>query len=176
MAVLQHVLRDLDSADLTKQTPCSEFDVAQLADHLIRSLNIIGGAAGAQLPTRDTDTPLEAQVADAALRVLEAWRRPGVEGTVHLNGRQVPATMPVGILSLEFLVHAWDFAMATGREVVVSEPVSEYVLGIAGKVITPDARGYAGFDEPIATDPDARVLDRLIAFTGRQPAVSEVSR
>jgi uncharacterized protein (TIGR03086 family) len=176
LAVLEHVLRDLDSADLTKQTPCSEFDVAQLADHLIRSLNIIGGAAGAQLPTRDTDTPLEAQVADAALRVLETWRRRGAEGMVDLNGRQVPAIMPIGILSLEFLVHAWDFAIATGREVIVSEPVSEYVLGIAGKVITPDARGYAGFDEPVATDPDARVLDRLIAFTGRQPAVSEVSR
>jgi uncharacterized protein (TIGR03086 family) len=176
LAVLQHVLRGLDRADLAKQTPCKEFDVAQLADHLMRSMTIIGGAAGAQLPVRDTDAPLEVQVADAAQRVLETWRGRGTEGTVELNGRQVPAMMPIRILSLEFLVHAWDFARATGREMVVSEPVSDYVLGIAGKVITPEARGYAGFDEAVVTDPDARVLDRLIAFTGRQPAVSEVSR
>jgi hypothetical protein len=63
--------------------------------------------------------------------------------------------------------------MATGR--VVLEPVSDYVLGIAGKVITPEARGYPGFAEPVAAGPDARVLDRLIAFTGRQSAVSEIS-
>ena len=174
LAVLQQVLRGLDGTDLARRTPCSKFDVAQLADHLMRSMRIIGGAAGAQLPARDADAPLEVQVADAAQRVVQAWRRRGAEGTVELNGRQVPATMPIGILSLEFLVHAWDFARSTGRDVVVSEPVSDYVLGIAGKVITPEARGYAGFDEAVATGPDARVLDRLIAFTGRQPAVSEI--
>jgi uncharacterized protein (TIGR03086 family) len=114
-------------------------------------------------------------VADAAQVVLEGWRRRGLAGAVQLGSAQVPAVMPVGVLSLEFLVHAWDFAMATGRQVVVSEPVSEYVLGLAGKVITPQAHGYGGFAEPVATGPDAGVLDRLIAFTGRQPAVAQIS-
>jgi uncharacterized protein (TIGR03086 family) len=175
LAVLQHVLRKLDGSDLGKQTPCSEYNVAQLADHLMGSITIIGAAAGAQMPPRDTDAPLETQVADAAQVALEVWRRRGLEGTVKLGSREVPAVMPVSILSLEFLVHAWDFARATGRDVVVSEPVSDYVLGIAGKVITPDARGYAGFAEPVETGPDAAVLDRLIAFTGRQPTVLQPS-
>ena len=172
LAVLQHVLRGIDASDSSKQTPCSEYDVAELGDHLMNSIAIIGGAADAQMPARDTAAPLEAQVADAAQAVLEAWRRRGMDNTVSLNSRQVPAVVPVGILSLEFLVHAWDFAMATGRQVVVSEPVSEFVLAIAGKVITPEARGYAGFADPVATAADAGVLDRLIAFTGRQQAVA----
>ena len=83
--------------------------------------------------------------------------------------------MPVNILSLEFLVHAWDFARATGRDVVVSEPVADYALQLAGKVITPEGRGYAGFADPIEVPVDAAVLDRLIAFTGRQPAVVQTS-
>jgi hypothetical protein len=58
---------------------------------------------------------------------------------------------------------------------VVSEPVSDYALELAGKVITPDARGFAGFAEPIDIAADATVLDRLIAFTGRQPAVVQTS-
>ena len=40
--------------------------------------------------------------------------RPGVrnlEGTVELASTQLPATAAVGILSVEFLVHAWDFGM-----------------------------------------------------------------
>ena len=54
---------------------------------------------------------------------------------------------------------------------VVSEPVSEYVLGVAGKMITPEARGYAVFADPVATGPDAGIVDRLIVLTGSQPAV-----
>ena len=90
-------------------------------------------------------------------------------GVESLGGQQISHAGQHPIL--EFLVHAWDFARASGREVVVSEPLSEYVLGVAGKVITPEARGYAGFADPVATGPDAGILDRLIAFTGRQPAV-----
>ena len=140
LAVLQDVLRGLDSSDLTKQTPCTEYNVAQLADHLMTGMTRIGAAAGAQMPQRDQDAPLETQVADAAEAALEAWRRRGLEGTVELASTQVPATAAVGILSVEFLVHAWDFAMATDRHVVVSEPVCDYVQGLAGKIITPQLR------------------------------------
>jgi uncharacterized protein (TIGR03086 family) len=175
LAVLQDVLRGLDSSDESKQTPCSEYNVAQLADHLMNSITTIGAAADAQNPARDLSAPLEAQVADVAQPVLEAWRRRGLDGTVQLNSREVPAVMPMGVLSLEFLVHAWDFAVATNREVVVSGPVSEFVLAVAGKVITPEARGYAGFVDPVAPACDAGAFGRLIAFTGRQQAVAHAS-
>jgi len=175
LAVLQHVLRGIDAHDLTKQTPCTEFDVSQLADHLLNSIAVIGGAAGVGAVPRDRNVPLEQQVADAAQPTLEAWSRRGLDGTVSLNSAEVPAVMPVGILSLEFLVHAWDFATATGRQVVVSEPVCEYVVGLAGVIITPQARGYAGFADPVTVGSDASALDRLIAFTGRQPAAVPAS-
>ena len=51
--------------------------------------------------------------------------------------------------------------------VVVSETESESVVGVVGKVVTPVARGYAGFADPVATGTDAGMLDRLIASTGR---------
>jgi uncharacterized protein (TIGR03086 family) len=175
LAVLQGVLRDMDADDLTKQTACTEYTVAQLADHVMGSIVSLGGCAGARMPQRDQDAPLETQVADAAQAALEAWRRRGLEGTVELGPQEVPAAMPVNILSLEFLVHAWDFARATGRDVVVSEPVADYALQLAGKVITPEARGFAGFADSVETAADAAVLDRLIAFTGRQPAVVQTS-
>src|SRR6478752_2239423 len=85
LAVLQHVLRGMDNAEMTKQTPCTEFDVAALTNHLMTSIAVIGASACAELPPRDTNAPLEVQVADAAQPVLEAWRRRGVAGTVELN-------------------------------------------------------------------------------------------
>ncbi len=174
LAVLQNVLRGLDSADLSRQTPCSEFTVAQLADHLLTGMTLIGTAAGAQTPERDPDAALETQVADAADAVLEAWRRKGVGGTVELASTQLPAAAAVGILSVEFLVHAWDFAMATDRRVVVSEPVCDYVQGLAAKIVTPQLR-VGRFADAVPTPVDVGALDRLIAFTGRQPAVVQTS-
>lgn len=172
LAILQRVLRSLGVADLAKQTACTEFDVAELVDHLMHSITAIGESADASPRARDMNAPLESQVADAAEVVLEAWRRRGVEGMVSLNSNQVPATLPIRILSLEFLLHAWDFARAVDQQVLVSEPVAEFVHGIAGKVITPESRQYAGFADPVATMPDAGAFDRLIAFTGRQPATA----
>jgi uncharacterized protein (TIGR03086 family) len=174
LAVLQNVLRGLDSSDLTRQTPCTEYTMAQLADHLLTGMTRIGAAAGAQMPQRDLDAPLETQVADAADAVLEAWRRKGVEGTVELASTQLPAAAAVGILSVEFLVHAWDFAMATDRHVVVSEPVCDYVQGLAAKIVTPQLRA-GRFADAVTTSADIGALDRLIAFTGRQPAVVQTS-
>jgi hypothetical protein len=74
-------------------------------------------------------------------------------------------------MSLELLFHAWDFAKTTGRPVVVSEAVAEYVSRMAGKVFTPQACGYATFRRPGGNRSRYRILDRLIAFMGRQPAV-----
>jgi uncharacterized protein (TIGR03086 family) len=175
LAVLQNVLRGTNGADLSKQTPCTEYNVAQLADHMMGSLKLLAGAADAQLPSRNQDAPLETQVADAAQVALEAWRRRGLDGTTQFGSNQVPAKMFASLFSVEFLIHAWDFATATDREVVVSEPLAEYVMGMASSIITPQIRGGGSFDEPVQAGPDAGILDRLIAFTGRQPAVTHAN-
>jgi hypothetical protein len=41
---------------------------------------------------------------------------------------------------------------------------------LAHKVIRPELRSTAGFDEPVDVPEDASALDQLIAFTGRHPA------
>lgn len=55
LAVLQRVLHCMSNDDWNKQTPCREFNVAQLTDHLMNSITVLGGAAGAELPERDRD-------------------------------------------------------------------------------------------------------------------------
>jgi hypothetical protein len=39
----------------------------------------------------------------------------------------------------------------------------------ARQIITPGVRGGGSFADPVTPDPDAGLLDRLIAFTGRKP-------
>lgn len=169
LTVLQEVLAPIGSDDLTRQTACREYDVSSLTDHLMGSITTLGGAAGAEFPERDTAASVHAQVDAAARPALDAWRRRGLDGTVSVAGNDFPAQLAAGILSIEFLVHAWDYASATGARVNAPDDVSDYVHGLARTIITPEGRSNVGFDTAVEVGPDARALDRLIAFTGRKP-------
>jgi uncharacterized protein (TIGR03086 family) len=165
LAICQGVLRGVAEDDYGNATICPEFSVAQLTDHLIGSVTFLGGAAGADVP--QVTGGLEERVAAAAQSALEAWNTRGLDGTVKVGPHEMPAAAALGILSIEFLVHAWDFARATGQQVTVSDGLAEHVLGVAHTIITPEVRSGGSFAEAVPARPDVGVLDRLIAFTGR---------
>ena len=169
LAVLQNVLHPIANDDWHRQTPCREFDIAALTDHLMNSITVIGGAAGAEIPDRDETDSVERQVVAAARPALDAWHRRGLDGTVKFGDNEAPAPVMAGILSLEFLVHAWDYAMAMGRSLDVPDSLSDYVIEVAKGVITPQGRNTAGFDDPVDIAADAKSLDKLVAYTGRNP-------
>lgn len=167
LAVCQQVLRGVRDADLGRDTPCSQFCVADLGEHVVTSMTQLAGMAGATVtPAEGGD--LERRVASAAQQCLEGWRRRGLEGTVMLGEREIPASFAAGILSLEFLLHGWDFAVATGQKPQVSDEVAAYVLGLAEGIISPEARAGGSFAEAVEVGADAPALERLVAFSGRR--------
>ncbi len=170
LGVLQHVVHTIASDDLSRQTPCSEYDVKQLTNHLLKSIEALGGMVGAELPTSDETDSVERQIISAARPALDAWHRRGLDGTVPFGKGEMPARSACAVLSLEFLVHAWDYAAAVGHDFQPREPLTEYVLELAHKVIKPELRSRGGFADPVNVSEDASALDKLIAFTGRDPA------
>src|SRR5450631_297897 len=169
LAVCQNVLRPIRESDLDRPTPCREFTVGQLADHLIGSMISLGGMAGAVVLPAEGGT-VESRVAFAAQQALEAWDKRGLEGTVKRGEGDMPAIQAASILSIELLVHGWDFAAATGQTVIVSDEVSRYVLDLAHAVISPQARQRGSFADAVEVGPDVDIMDRLIAFSGRSAA------
>ncbi len=170
LGILQRVLHPVAADDLSKRTPCSEYDVADLTAHLLKSIAGLGGMAGAEIPERDESDSVERQIVLAARPALDAWHRRGIDGTVPFGKGEMPAKTACGIFSVEFLVHAWDYAAALGHELNAPEPLSEYVLGLTRQVIRPEIRAGAGFDDPVDVPEDAGALEKLVAFTGRNPA------
>lgn len=168
LAVLQQVLRGVVETDQPKPTPCAEFTVHQLADHLLDGIEMLTRAAGGS-PDVIRQGPLETVVATAAQQANEAWARRGTEGTVVVAAGEIPATVAAAILSIEYLVHAWDFAQATGQQVHVSGEVVDYVSSIASPIIA-GARAHGAFAAEVSSGPDANVLERLVAFSGRSAA------
>lgn len=168
LAVAQLVLGQLNESHMDLPTPCEEFTVAALLDHLFSSVASIGKSLGVIVADR-TGISAEVRIADAAQAVLEAFRANGTGGNLDMGFAELPATTVANILNLELLVHAWDFATATGQELHVAPALSDYVLGLARNTISPQMRGKSFADETLV-DESAASMERLVAFTGRQVA------
>jgi uncharacterized protein (TIGR03086 family) len=167
LAVCQAVLRKLRPEDGGARTPCDKFTVDDLVEHLLGSLRSLGAAGGATVPDPGSG-PAEVRVADAAQVTLEAWRKRGLDGTVNLGRSEVPAVVVTGILAMEFLVHAWDFAQATAQTITVDDALSGYVLERGRSLIAPQMRDGDNFAAELEVGSDADNLTRLVAFTGRK--------
>lgn len=166
LAIVQRVLRGVTAANADALTPCEDFTVAELVAHLEDSITRIGTALGASEPA--APSPAEVRVADAAQKTLEALRLHGLAGTVDLGPGGLPASTVANILNLEFLVHAWDLATASGQQLVVAPALSDYILGLARQTITDATRGNGSFHPAIEVEESAASLPRLLAFTGRR--------
>lgn len=173
LRALSPVLRVITPDDLGLPTPCPGFDVAALADHLVGTIWMVGAAAGTESLRSDCAAygaeGIETRVTRSAEAVIAAWRRRGTAGEVAFADRTMPAGLALGVLSVELVVHGWDFAQALHQPLPVAGAHADFVLDMARHIITPSSRKSAGFDEPVATATDADALDRLVAYTGRAP-------
>ena len=71
---------------------------------------------------------------------------------------------------MELLVHAWDYARATGQGLPSNDGLSTYVLGLARDgLIEPALRNGDAFGEEVPTGPAADPMAQLVAYTGREP-------
>jgi uncharacterized protein (TIGR03086 family) len=167
LAAIQPLLRSLTPEDKPKVTPCGGQTCHEVAVHLMGSLQALGGMAGATI--EPPDGSLETKVTTLADQALQAWEARGLEGTVtDPGGREVPAAVSVTVIDVELLLHAWDIAQGSGRTIEISDEVVAYVAGLAERIV-PSGRGDAFADEVAPAD-GAGALDRLAAYSGRQPA------
>lgn len=166
LAILQRVLANVTEGDAQTQTPCADFNVSQLLDHLAGSIAVIAKALGAEVVDDAGKSP-EARIADLAQPTLEAFYRRGLEGTIDMGFAELPATMVASILNLEFLVHAWDLSKALGLEMTVADELTDYVEVLAQNTISEQVRASGSFAPAREVAETASSLERLVAFTGR---------
>ncbi|PRX17750.1 uncharacterized protein (TIGR03086 family) [Actinoplanes italicus] len=97
----------------------------------------------------------------------------GVETTLvnvpHLGG-SFPGSVVVDMLLIEAVTHGWDLARAIGRPWQPDEATAARALAFYRATIKPQWRGPGmafGYEVPVADD--APMIDRVVAFSGRDP-------
>ncbi|WP_246113944.1 TIGR03086 family metal-binding protein [Streptomyces montanus] len=171
------VVRALPDERLADPTPCTDYDVKGLANHLLHVIVEFQKLAAKKdsdfTVTPDyigTDTGWRERFAEETGRLAAAWSAPGAEdGTT--GAMNMPARIVGSMVLLDLIVHVWDLARATGQEYRAdgdAEPVVEQLAGAVAEM-APTARAMGVFAEPVPVAEDASPFERLLAATGRDP-------
>lgn len=155
------VLAAVHPDQLSRPTPCAEWDVQRLVTHLVHDPPaFLAMGRGEQVDWTAEPEP-----------VTENWTdrfRSGADDLLHLwhqRGQEARAEQ-VDMLVAEFAVHAWDLAQAIGYTGPLDPEVAEHGLAFLSASLTDERRG-AAFAPAVPVRDDAPAYERLAAFAGR---------
>ncbi|MDI1462649.1 TIGR03086 family metal-binding protein [Catellatospora sp. KI3] len=181
------VVRLLDGVTpelMANPTPCPEFPVAALLDHIMGLTIAFKLAAEKATPPGGADSKRgsgSADTLDPAWReilpqrldeMVAAWSDPAAwQGMTQAGGQTLPAEM-MGVAALDELVlHGWDLARATGQQFSCDPASSGAVFAFTEATTRPEyTEMRVGLFGPVVDVPaDAPEFDRALGFAGRDP-------
>jgi len=166
------VVRSVPADRYDDPTPCSDWTVRTLANHLLQvaeGLRLAGQDAAVpdELWTRDLMSPDWAdRFEETAHAGVAAWAEPPPGGTVAMAGSDLPAPMVAAMLASDLILHGWDLARATGQR--FDSAHAEVALGFLAGMAEP-GRAMGLFGEPVEVAGTAPALDRALGLSGRDP-------
>lgn len=165
--VLGGLIAGLRADQLDAPTPCAEFTVRGVLEHMITGATAFAAAYRGEAPA-DPDLADPIAGAQAALGDLAASiTAPGaLDRTIHAPFGDVDGESFARFVVLDGLVHGWDLATATDQEFDPPDELVAAVTAFARQALDPlrDGETFKGAVEPAA---DARPMERLAAYTGR---------
>ena len=158
------------SNDLDAPTPCDDWDVRTLLNHMLDTQQYFVRSARGEQASPPSPTPPELlsgdPVADfdaAQSEMLTTFAEPEV---IERTG---PA---LGIAFSDQLLHGWDLAQAAGQDATMPEGLPEAAYSLIHGRFTDDERKGI-FKAEIAVPSTATPQARLLAYTGREPDRTE---
>jgi uncharacterized protein (TIGR03086 family) len=169
------VLAAVSDEQMGNATPCTDYTVGDLIDHVdLVARGSTGLALQApgpgDLETVHLQPDWQHRVA-AHLRAMgEAWDDPAAwEGDGSARGSDLSNETWAKIALTELVVHGWDIAVATGQTYTLPEHTLQACLDHVA-VFVPNAPVPGLFGPAVEVHPMAPLLDRIVAITGRTPA------
>lgn len=177
LADLENVVGGVRPGQLRNQTPCTEFDVRQLRDHILGWLTTFAagyadpnGRAPANIECYQASDDPAAEVRAAADRMTSAVRGGAAERPLHLGESAMPGELALGMILWEYQVHGWDLARATGQRWSPPDDAARESLAFAPGMLTDDYQGEGkAFKPRVAVPNDAPAFDKLLGLSGRDP-------
>ncbi len=173
MPALTNTVDGIGVSQMYHPTPCSEFTVHDVIDHMI----VLGGSfsywfRGEEAPEL-TAPAVYGRVPAAEFRdvmddLLTAVKSPGaMDRIIATPMGEMPGAAFAQLVALDGLVHGWDLASSTGQSLDLPPDVIAAVDEFARGAIGPETRDSEAFKAPTIAPEDASPMERLAAFSGR---------
>lgn len=159
------------------QTPCTEWDVRDLLNHLVaeqlwvphllagRTLDEVGDRFDGDVLGSD---PIQAW-SESATAARSAWTAPGArDREVQVSGGEIAAEEYGWQMTLDLAVHGWDLATAIDAPDPIDPDLAQNLL----EHVAPEVEQWqdAGiFAPPVEVGADASSSARLVGLLGRDP-------
>ena len=181
---LSGLVRGVGDDQLTARTPCPDYTVADLLDHIGGlSFAFTAAARKERLPESQSAPEVDGsrlepgwrdQIAERLDALATAWTDPAAyTGETQAGPVDLPAEIAALVALDEVTLHAWDLAVATGQPYDADPAaVTASQSFVDSFEPPPDSPAEDGglFGRPVAVPPDASALDRLLGAAGRDPA------
>lgn len=174
------IVSGIKQGQLKDATPCPEYDVARMVDHIVGAGRRAAEMGRGISPSAEEFPHVELGEAPDLLRLAgkdaeEAWSDGGrLEATVTMPwGETYDGYTLVDMYLAELAAHTWDLASATGQLGVLAPDLAPSALAGARAMLKPEYRNLAGegnpFGDEVQPPADASDWDRFAAFMGRDP-------
>jgi uncharacterized protein (TIGR03086 family) len=151
----------------TNPTPCTDWNVRQLVDHVITIQRHIPEGLGATVDGDSADP--RAMWRAVRVAAVEALHQPGVmQRTMPGRGGEVPVETALLPRLSDLILHTWDLARATGGDDRVDVDAAAVVL----EFLEPNdeiLRSSGTFGPKVDPPPGADAAVELLCFSGRRP-------
>jgi len=176
LSTTEGIIRGVQPDQLELPTPCPDYNVATLINHMV-SWNTVFADGAEQLPPHGDRAEYiagEHAVDDfhtASRRVVQAFRDGAADRTIDLGNGPSPGQTVFGLMLMECIGHGWDLGVATDQPTPYTETAITEALAAGANMLKPEYRGAGkSFGDIVPVDDDAAPLDQLIGFLGREPA------
>jgi uncharacterized protein (TIGR03086 family) len=177
---LEDVLRGITDEHMSDPTPCEDYTVGDLIDH-VRTFALAftdaaykappdpeakaSGDASRLGPDWRTEVPENLDALATAWKAPDAWT-----GMTRAGPYEMPGEI-AGVVALDELVlHGWDLARATGQDYGDIDPVTlEVIHGFVVQATGDSGPDHRIFGPPIVVPDDAPLFDQVLGLAGRDP-------
>jgi uncharacterized protein (TIGR03086 family) len=174
------ILANVSADQLELATPCEEWRVGDLIDHIVGAADFFAGVAaqGASPDEREwpsyADGGFVASFGESAQQILTAFKAPGaMDATMILPTGPTPGSRCIEVVVGEMFIHGCDLARATGQPISqpAGESVADWLLASRWPALCAEVRSADSsvFAPALDVPDDAPAVDRLRAFLGRDP-------
>lgn len=154
------LLDQVASEDLSRPTPCADWDVRDLANHLIAQprifVTMLQGSPPGWNGREDYSHQLGEELRTRGNALVNLWREVGDDAMLDPDWQ-----------AAEIAVHTWDLATALGRSTDdLDEPLAQRSLVTMDRVLGPLRKGRAFADARSAPE-GSNAYEHLAAYAGR---------